>query len=78
MGHNPGYRKGMVEIMDKRSEVFQMFGPKLLEGFLELIFDQFNLLRTHSGYPPLTKQQVYDEIMNHANSLPDYDWMEGT
>lgn len=64
--------------MDKRSEVLQMFGPKLLEGFLELIFDQFNLLRTHAGFPPLTKQQVYDEIVNHTTTLPDYDWMEST
>lgn len=62
-------------VMAKRDEVFHMFGPKLLEGFLELIFAENNLLRTNAGMPPRTKQQVYDEIMNHVNSLPDYEWM---
>ncbi len=61
--------------MDKRSEVFHMFGPKLLEGFLELILAELNELRVAAGLPPQTKQQAYDEIMNHANSLPDYEWM---
>lgn len=61
--------------MDKRSEVFRMFGPKLLEGFLELIFAEVNELRTHVGLPPRTKEQVYDQIMNHTTTLPDYDWM---
>lgn len=65
----------MVAIMDKRSEVFQMFGPKLLEAFLELIFAENNELRTRVGLPPRTKQQVYDEIVNHVTTLPDYDWM---
>jgi len=62
--------------MDKRSEVFALFGPKLLEGFLELIFTENNLLRTHLGMPPRTKDQVYDQITNHTTSLPDYAWME--
>lgn len=61
--------------MSKRDEVFQMFGPKLLEGFLGLIFAENNLLRTHAGLPPRTKLQVYDEIMNHTTTLPDYEWM---
>lgn len=61
--------------MSKRDDVFEFFGPKLLEGFLELIFNENNLLRTNAGLPPRTKLQVYDEIMNHVNSLPDYEWM---
>lgn len=61
--------------MAKRDEVFHLFGPKLLEGFLELIFSEVNELRTNAGLPPRTKQQVYDQIMNHANALPDYEWM---
>ncbi|MBA7682884.1 hypothetical protein ES703_91240 [subsurface metagenome] len=61
--------------MAKRDEVMQRFGPKLLEGFLEMIFSENNLLRTNAGLPPRTKQQVYDEIMNHTSTLPDYEWM---
>lgn len=62
--------------MAKRDEVFQMFGPKLLEGFLELLFTENNVLRTRAGLPPRTKEQVHDEIINHTSTLPDYDWME--
>lgn len=62
--------------MAKRDEVMRYFGPKLLEGFLEMIFNENNLLRTKAGLPPRTKLQVYDEIMNHVNSLPDYEWMQ--
>jgi len=61
--------------MDKRSEVFQYFGPKLLEGFLELLFKENNELRTALGLPPRTKLQIYEQITNHVTSLPDYDWM---
>lgn len=65
----------MVAIMDKRSEVFQYFGPKLLEAFLELIFSENNELRTAAGLPPRTKLQIYDQITNHVTTLPNYDWM---
>ncbi len=60
--------------MDKRSEVFKLFGPKLLEGFLGLILKEINELRTAAGLPPRTKIQAHDEIMNDAQHLPDYDW----
>lgn len=62
---------------DKRSQVFELFGPKLLEGFLEMLFVENNLIRTRLGLPPRTKNQVFDEIMNHTSTLEDYDWMEG-
>lgn len=61
--------------MDKRSEVFQYFGPKLLEAFLELIFAENNELRIALGKSPRTKTQVYDIITNHVTTLPDYEWM---
>lgn len=60
--------------MDKRSEVFQHFGPKLLEGFLNLILNEINELRAHVGLPPRTKEQVHNQIMNDALHLPEYDF----
>ena len=66
----------MDSIMDKRSEVFQYFGPKLLESFLNLILSEINELRSAQGLAPRTKEQVYNQIMNDALHLPDYDWME--
>lgn len=61
--------------MAQRDELFRIFGPLLLEGFLEMILSEINLLRTNAGLPPRTKQQVYDEIMNHTSTLEPYDWM---
>lgn len=62
--------------MEKRSEIFQKFGPKLLESFLELILSENNELRAAVGLPPRTKQQIYDQITNHFSSLPDYEWQD--
>lgn len=62
--------------MDKRSEVFQLFGPKLLEAFLELILSEVNDLRTRRGLEPRTKQQIYEQLKDQAAALPDYDWMQ--
>jgi len=61
--------------MIERDDVFRMFGPKLLEGIIELIFKHENMFRSKLGLPALTKQQMYDEITNVANNLPDYKWM---
>lgn len=61
--------------MDKRSRVFQLFGPKLLEAFLELIFAEINELRTKLGLEARTKEQIYNQLINFNSSLPDYDWM---
>jgi len=61
--------------MDKRSEVFELFGPKLQEAFLNLILSEVNELRSAQGLAPRTKTQVYNQITNDALHLPDYDWM---
>lgn len=61
--------------MASRDEVFQMFGPILLEGFMEMILSEINILRGNAGLEPRTKQQVLEEIMNHTTTLPRYSWM---
>lgn len=61
--------------MDKRSVLMQHFGPKLIEGLAILTMIEINELRTKLNLPPRTKQQIYDQMMNHFSSLPDYDWM---
>lgn len=61
--------------MNKRSEVLQLFGPKLIEALALDILNELNILRAKHGLPPRTKLQVYDALMNQANHLPDYDWM---
>jgi len=59
--------------MDKRSEVFRQFSPKLLEAFMLLVLDEINILRNYADLPPRTKEQVHDMITNHFSDLPDYD-----
>ena len=61
--------------MDKRSEVLEHFGPKLIEGLALLVLDEINELRTALNKPPRTKDQVFDQLTNHYSTLPDYDWM---
>lgn len=62
--------------MDKRSEILQQFGPKLLEGLFEMLLAEVNEIRTALSLPPRTKAQAYDQLTNHFSNLPDYDWME--
>lgn len=60
---------------EKRDEVFQMFGPILLEGCLHIILSEINIIRSQLGLPLRTQLQFYDEIMNHASTLELYEWM---
>lgn len=62
--------------MAQRDDLFQQFGPLLLEAFALLILDEVNRIRQHVGMPAITKQQVLDEINNHLSELEPYDWMQ--
>ena len=59
--------------MNKRTEVFCQFNPKLVEALSYMVLDELNILRQEHGLPPRTKQQAYDEITNHFTTLEDYD-----
>lgn len=61
--------------MDKRSEVFEYFGPKLSEALLLLTYREINKLRQNQGMPEITMNDVYNEVLNDVHDLPDYDWM---
>jgi len=62
--------------MSKRDELFKTFGPKLIEATLHITLSEINIIRTELGLPERTPLQVWDQIMNHYSSLPDYEWME--
>lgn len=61
--------------MSQRDELFRKFGPILLEAICLVILDEVNRLRTHVNMPPITKQDVLDELNNHLSELEPYDWM---
>ena len=62
--------------MAQRDELFQKFGPILLEAIVRLAVDEANRVRNHIGMPPITKEMFYEEINNHLTSLEPYDWMQ--
>jgi len=61
--------------MSKRDDVFQKFGPILLEGCLKIILDEINTLRAAHGLSPRTEVQFYEQIVNHQSTLEPYPWM---
>jgi len=64
--------------MSQRDQLFQKFGPILLEAFMLMTLDAINVLRVKAGLTPYTKQKVLDEINNHLSTLEPYDWMKQT
>jgi len=61
--------------MAQRDDLFEQFGPILLEAFAVMILDEVNRIRQHTGMPQITKQQVLAQINNHLSALEPYDWM---
>lgn len=63
--------------MADRDDLFQKFGPILLEAFMTLILEESNRIRRHVGMREITKQDVLDQVNNHLSELQPYDWMQG-
>lgn len=65
----------MVEIMTQRDDLYQQFGPKLLEAITDSLLEAINELRKEQGRPIITKEQYQALLANHITELPDYEWM---
>lgn len=61
--------------MEKRDELFQTFGPLLLEAGYRIILDELNVLRAQHGLPARTELQFYEQVTNHYSGLEPYEWM---
>ena len=61
--------------MSQRDELFQKFGPILLEAFMLMTLGAINALRVKAGLAPYTEAQALHEINNHLSTLTLYDWM---
>jgi len=66
----------MVAIMPKRDELFQQFGPLLIEALFDFLLDNVNALRKEQGMPEITKNEYLTLLSNHVTELEPYDWME--
>lgn len=61
--------------MATRDELFQKFGPKLIEAMFLCLLEEINTLRPGQGHPTIEMQDLIDIASNHSDSLPDYEWM---
>ncbi len=62
--------------MTTRDEVFDKFGPLLLESMLETILSELNIVRGMIGQPDVSIQHMLDSIDTKNLSLEKYDWMK--
>ena len=63
--------------MTMRDDLFQKFGPLLIEAIALATLDQINALRSKAGLPQITPDRAMIEISNHLSHLDPYPWMEG-
>lgn len=61
--------------MSPRDNVFQQFGPKLLEGLFLAWLRELNELRIDAGMQPLTEEYILGRLHNDLNHIDDYRWM---
>ena len=62
--------------MAKRDELFQQFGPLLLEVLTDFLLDNINALREEQGGQPITKDEYLAQMINHITELEPYEWMK--
>ena len=58
-----------------RDELYEKFGPMLIEAIILIIKDEINLLRQQHGLPERTNEQIIQTISNRLDSLSKYNWM---
>lgn len=63
--------------MALRDNIFEQFGPLLLEALFDKMLEQHNEVRTRTGLPPIPKEAFLGSTHNHMNHLEPYDWMKG-
>ena len=61
--------------MVTREELYQQWGPMLLEAITEVIKDEINILRTEAGLSKRTDTQLKTAIQSKLDGLTIYPWM---
>lgn len=67
----------VVVTMAQRDEVYQKFGPLLIEALFDKMLEEINELRTNAGLPERPKDQFLGSAHNNLAHLDHYDWMSG-
>ena len=58
-----------------RQELYQKFGPLLIEAIVLIVKDEINILRSEAGLTERTNAQIITAIGNKIETLEEYDWM---
>lgn len=61
--------------MSLRDNIYEQFGPLILEALVDNLLEEVNELRTALGKPPRTKEGFLGSTHNHLGHLDPYDWM---
>lgn len=61
--------------MALRDNVYEKFGPLILEALFDTMLDEINELRTRAELPERPKEAFLGSVHNHLNHLEPYDWM---
>lgn len=59
-----------------RDQLYQRFGPKLIEAIVLVVKDELNLLRSQCELPERTNQNIIDAVSNKLSNIVDYDWAD--
>jgi len=62
--------------MATRDDLYQAFGPMLLEAVALVIKDEINILRTEHSLSARTNQQIVDAVATKLATIADYDWID--
>ena len=61
--------------MATAAELYEAFGPKLIDALARVVKDEINVLRDKHGLDDRTNEQVVNAIAAKLAAIPDYPWM---
>jgi len=56
-------------------ELYQMFGPLLLDGIMKTLLAEINELRGKLTLPAITEQTLVNQISETTKKIDHYPWM---
>jgi len=59
-----------------RDELYEKFGPLLIEAITLIIKDEINILRIQHGLSERSNEQIITAISNKLTELSRYDWLD--
>lgn len=57
-----------------REEIYNKFGPRMLEAIVRVIADEINELRTNAGLAPRTNEQILQALIDKYQIIPPFNF----